>query len=100
MPGAPPFIAEYVEDDNWQEVRELYNVFKNTLELNPLSIRSGIDSTLDYLKRTFDNMSHILTLIAKEQAWPMEFSIVFMTQIGYLIKIGHNSALPPEMDST
>jgi len=65
MASAPPFITEYVNDPNWQEVKELFNVFKSTLELSPLSIKNGIDGTLDHLKRTFDNMSHILTLIAK-----------------------------------
>ena len=32
-------------------------------------------------------MPHILTLIAREQQWPIDFSIVFMAQIGYLIKV-------------
>ena len=34
-------------------------------------------------------MSHILTLIAKDQEWPIEFRIVFMAQVGYLVKVNH-----------
>jgi hypothetical protein len=93
-PNAPTAVREYVGDENWQEVIELLGVFKTTLELSPLGIKNGIDDTLDHLKRTYDNMPHLLTLIAKDQEWPIDFRIVFMAQVGYLIKISHQTDLP------
>jgi hypothetical protein len=82
-------VAQYVNDPSWEELVELLTAFKSTLDFSPIGIRNGIDSTLDHLKKTYDNMPHLLTLIAKEQEWQLDFRIVFMTQIGYLIKINH-----------
>ena len=65
----------------------MVQVLKQTIEFGPLGIRNGVDGDLDKLKRTYNNMSHMLPLIAKEQEWPFEFRIVFMAQIGYLVKI-------------
>ena len=45
-------------------------------------------------------MSHILTLIAKEQEWPFDFRIVFMAQVGYLVKIDYETELPSDLDLT
>lgn len=83
----PKIIKEYVDDFHWNELIEMYSIFRETFEFSPFTIRNGIDQTLDQLKQTYDNMPHILTLIAKEQEWDLEFRIVFMTQVGYLIKI-------------
>ena len=87
-------IKKYINDEYWQEIAELVQVFKQSLEFGPFGIKNGIDSTLDQLKRTYNNMSHILTLIAKEQEWPFDFRIVFMAQVGYLIKIDFETELP------
>ena len=46
-----------------------------------------IDQTLDQLKHTYDQMPHFLTLLAKQQQWDLDFRIVFMTQIGYLVRV-------------
>lgn len=48
-------------------------------------MRGGIDLTLDQLKQTYDSMPHLLTLIAKEQQWEVDFRIVFLAQVGYLV---------------
>lgn len=72
----------------------MYGIFKETFDFNPFCIKSGIDQTLDQLKQTYDNMPHILTLIAKDQEWDLDFRIVFMTQVGYLIKIDKDIELP------
>ena len=58
-----------------------------------------MDGSLDHLKKTYDNMSHLLTLVAKEQEWPIDFRIVFMAQVGYLIKISHETELPSSLGS-
>ena len=39
-------------------------------------------------------MPHMLTLIAREQEWDLDFRIVFMTQVGYLVKINSEIELP------
>lgn len=43
-------------------------------------------------------MPHLLTLIAKDQAWDLDFRIVFMTQVGYLIKLSNDVELPSTFD--
>lgn len=45
-------------------------------------------------------MPHLLTLIAKEQEWQFDFRIVFMAQVGYLIKISHDTELPESLEPT
>lgn len=44
-------------------------------------------------------MPHLLTLIAKDQEWQVDFRIVFMAQVGYLIKISHDTELPEALES-
>jgi hypothetical protein len=43
----------------------MFDIFRNTIDFEPLGIKHGIDNTLDLLKKTYDNMPHMLTLIAK-----------------------------------
>lgn len=67
--------------------------------MSPIGIKNGVDRTLDQLKKTYDNMPHLLTLIAKDQEWQVDFRIVFMAQVGYLIKISHDTELPEALES-
>ena len=39
-------------------------------------------------------MPSLLTMYAKEQNWQFEFRIVFITQIGYLVRLPHQEKLP------
>ena len=87
IPEAPQIVKEYINHPHWPELLQLFNVFKTTLDFNPFGIKNGVDTVLDQLKRTYDNMPHILTLIAKRQEWNFDFHIIFMAQIGYLIKV-------------
>lgn len=50
-----------------------------------------MDPELDLLKKTYDNLPHLLTLYARQQNWNEDFRIVFMTQIGYLIRVPHQA---------
>ena len=43
----------------------MFDIFRNTIDFDPLAIKHGIDGTLDQLKKTYDNMPHMLTLIAR-----------------------------------
>lgn len=85
LPHPPPLISSYIDNRHWAEIIELFSIFKETFDFSPLVIRSGIDQTLDQLKQTYDSMPHLLTLIAKEQQWELDFRIVFRAQVGYLI---------------
>lgn len=59
------------------------------LELVDGSVKRGVDLHLDELKKTYDNLPHLLTLYARQQNWGEDFRIVFMSQIGYLIRVPH-----------
>lgn len=48
-----------------------------------------MDHELDELKKVYDNLPHLLTLYARQQSWSDDFRIVFMAQIGYLIRVPH-----------
>ena len=39
-------------------------------------------------------MPSLLTLYAREQKWEFDFRIVFMAQIGYLVRIPFDEGLP------
>lgn len=99
MEDVPSIASEYINDPCWEQIIDLFHAFKSTLQLNPIGIKNGVDSTLDHLKKTYDNMPHLLTLIAKEQEWQFDFRIVFMAQVGYLIKISHDTELPESLES-
>jgi hypothetical protein len=43
-------------------------------------------------------MPHLLTLIAREQQWEVDFRIVFLTQVGYLVKLDPEVPLPAAFD--
>lgn len=83
----PQTILQYTEDDEWSDIVEIFSVLRETFQFNPFRVRSGIDQTLDRLKQTYDQMPHFLTLLAKQQQWDLDFRIVFMTQIGYLVRV-------------
>lgn len=83
----PQTILQYTEDDEWSDIVEIFSVLRETFQFNPFRVRSGIDQTLDQLKQTYDQMPHFLTLLAKQQQWDLDFRIVFMTQIGYLVRV-------------
>ncbi len=59
------------------------------MELSYGAIKRGVDLRLDELKKTYDNLPHLLTLYARQQNWTDDFRIVFMSQIGYLILVPH-----------
>ena len=59
------------------------------------AIRRGVDLELDELKKTYDNLPHLLTLYARQQNWADDFRIVFMSQIGYLILVPHEVEIAP-----
>ena len=85
---------ELIDEIQREPIGEAIAAVYSTLQLDPFSIKKSFDVKLDELKNTYDSMPSLLTMYAKEQNWQFEFRIVFITQIGYLIRLPHQDKLP------
>lgn len=53
-----------------------------------------VDEKLDDLNKIYEEMPDLLTNFAREQNWNFDFRIVFMPQIGYLIRVSPEEEIP------
>ena len=99
FPEAPPLIRLFVTDQGWKDLVELYSLLTETLESDCLAVRQGLDPNLDRLKRTANEMPHLLSLLAREQGWEEGLGIIYIRQVGYLVRLSSGYEFPYDLDT-
>ena len=79
-----------MEGIDWNQIGSVLSIISSTVDLSLNAIKKGIDPVLDNLKKVYDNMPHMLTVYAQRQNWDLDLRIVFMAQVGYLIRVPHD----------
>lgn len=63
--GLPAKVKQYVDDEHWADLMQVTTFIKDTIDFNPLGIKTGVDTELDTLKHTYDNLPNLLSLYAE-----------------------------------
>lgn len=94
--NCPELFVSFIREVDWNQIGSVLSIITSTLDLNAHAVKRGIDLSLDKLKKVYDNMPHLLTVYAQRQNWDLDLRIVFMAQVGYLIRVPHDVEIPED----
>lgn len=83
-----PIILEHLmEELDWEPIVGLLGILQKNINFQEFCIKKGVDEQLDRKKKMYDSLPEMLSLYARQQGWGIDFQIVAVDQVGYLIKV-------------